>query len=306
MKATMIFSTPLTAVAFAIAIISATSCSSGKQETDASGTFEATEIIVSSEATGKIISLNIQEGDELQAGKIAGLIDTTQLYLKKKQLEASINALLSKRPDTGKQIAALEQQIATQKKEKQRVENLVKANAANQKQLDDIQAGIALLEKQLIAQSSSLSITSNSINEETAALETQIEQVEDQLRKCYISNPVNGTVLVKYAQAGEVTTMGKAIYKIADTKQMILRAYLTASQLSEVKIGQNVKVLVDAGSEEMKNYEGVIEWIAAKSEFTPKTIQTKDERANLVYAIKVAVKNDGFIKIGMYGEVINN
>jgi HlyD family secretion protein len=216
---------------------------------------------------------------------------------------ANTKAVESRRPEISKQIASLQQQIATQKTEKRRFENLVKAGAANQKQLDDINSGLALLERQLVAQQSSLSTSDRGLMEDASALKAQIDQLNDKLAKCRIVNPMRGTVLTKYVEANEVATQGKPLYKIADTQNMKLRAYITNAQLSQVKLGQTVKVYIDKGDNDSKEYVGKIEWISDKAEFTPKTIQTKDERANLVYAVNIAVKNDGLIKIGMYGEV---
>jgi len=278
------------------------SCSSENGDYDASGTFEATEIVISSEVNGKILSFELTEGQKLEANHHVGTIDSVQTYLRKKQLLNSIKAIKSRHPEIQKQIAVIEQQIATQKKENQRIENLVKANAANQKQLDDINAHIALLEKQLEAQKSSLTITTNGMNEDISTIEVQIEQLNDQLKKCRIINPIDGTVLVKYTEANELAVPGKSLYKIADIDNMIFRAYLTSDQLTKIKIGQEVKVFADFG-EETREYNGKVEWISSKSEFTPKTIQNQDERANLVYAIKVGIKNDGYLKIGMYGQI---
>jgi HlyD family secretion protein len=278
-------------------------CTDKNKLFDASGVFEATEIIVSSEATGKILRFDVQEGQTLDSNQNVGYVDSIQIYLRKLQLLASLNATQSRQPDVAKQIAAIQQQIITAKTERQRVENLVKANAANQKQLDDADAQIALLEKQLDAQKSTLISTHTGIGEESSALQIQVAQLDDQLKKCQIVNPINGTVLAKYTEQSEITTPGKALYKIADTKNMFLRAYITSSQLSQLKIGQKVTVFADFGEKKSKKYDGTLAWISSKSEFTPKTIQTKDERANLVYAVKIAVSNDGFIKIGMYGEM---
>jgi HlyD family secretion protein len=277
-------------------------CNSENGNYDASGTFEATEIVVSSEANGKILSFEVTEGQVLEANQQVGSIDSVQTYLRKKQLQKSIKAIKSRHPEIQKQIAVIEQQIATQKNEKQRMENLVKAKAANQKQLDDINAQIALLEKQLEAQKSSLTITTNGLNEDVSTIEVQIEQLNDQLKKYHIINPIDGTVLVKYTEASELAVSGKALYKVADIDNMIFRAYLTSDQLTKIQIGQKVKVFADFG-EETREYDGQVEWISSKSEFTPKTIQTQDERANLVYAIKIGVKNDGYLKIGMYGQL---
>ncbi len=280
-----------------------TSCGKSKGDADAFGTFEATEVIVSAEATGKILSFNVEEGQVLTANQFLGTIDSTQLYLRKQQIISSKKALLSRRPDIKKQIAAIEQQIATAKTEHKRFENLVKANAANQKQLDDINAQIALLEKQLDAQKTTLVTGDKGINNDSEGISLQASQLDDQLQKCKIVSPIAGTVLVKYAEMGEVASPGKALFKIADTNNMILRAYVTADQLTQLKIGQKVKVTSDFGKDDTKNYTGTLAWISSKSEFTPKTIQTRDERANLVYAVKINVRNDGFLKIGMYGDV---
>lgn len=280
-----------------------TSCGSKNSEYDASGTFEATEVIVSAEANGKIMEFNIQEGDILKANQEVGFIDSLQLYLKKMQIKSGMNTVESRRPDIRIQIAATQQQIETAKTEKKRIENLLKANAANQKQLDDINAQIAVLEKQLEAQKSSLEITNKSIGSESSGFEIQLAQIDDQLQKCHIKSPIDGTVLVKYSENGELAMQGKVLFKVADTQNMFLRAYITSSQLTKLKIGQKVNVFSDFGEGENRQYEGVITWISSKSEFTPKTIQTQDERANLVYAVKIAVKNDGFLKIGMYGSI---
>ena len=278
------------------------SCGKSNEQYDASGTFEATEIMVSSEASGKILQFGAQEGELLQPGNEVVLIDTLQLFLKKQQLLSSINALQSRRPEVNKQIAAVQQQIATAKTERQRAENLVKANAANQKMLDDINAQIVVLEKQLAAQKSTLDISNRGISEDVATMEIQVAQLDDQLLKCRIASPINGTLLVKYAQVGELAMPGKVLFKVADLESMILRAYITSDQLTKLKIGQTVKVFADFG-EGTREYSGTISWVSGKAEFTPKTIQTKDERANLVYAVKIAVKNDGYLKIGMYGQI---
>lgn len=284
-------------------ILSLNSCGKSEDDFDAAGTFEATEVVVSSEAMGKILNFEITEGQEVTENLIIGTIDSVQLYLKKQQLLASRKALISRKPDTNKQLAALEQQITTAKTEKKRIENLLKANAVNQKQLDDVNAQIAVLEKQQTALKSSLELTTSSLSGEDEALQLQIKQLEDQLMKCRISSPITGTVLTKYAEKGELASPGKALFKVADTKNIILRAYISSDQLTQLKIGQKVQVFADYGEKDNKQYEGIVSWIASKAEFTPKTIQTRDERANLVYAVKIAVKNDGLLKIGMYGNV---
>lgn len=282
-------------------LIVVSACGNGKAGYDATGTFEATEVTVSAEASGKLFHLNVEEGTKLTANEEVGLIDTVQLYLKKLQLKASMKSVESQRPDFKKQIAATKQQIATAQREKKRVESLLAAGAANRKQLDDWDAQIALLERQLAAQMSSLQNSTTSLTEQGNSVGIQIAQMEDQLNKCHITSPINGTVLAKYTEAGELATTGKPLFKVADVEQMYLRAYITSEQLSQVKLGDKVKVYSDYGNDERKEYAGVVSWISDRSEFTPKTILTKDERANLVYAVKIAVKNDGYLKIGMYG-----
>jgi HlyD family secretion protein len=291
-----------TCIVLTIIAVLTGACNGNEHAADATGVFEATEIVVSSEASGKIMELGIREGDRINAGDYAGYIDSAQLYLKKQQLTAGLKAVDIRKPDIRKQIAVLEQQIATARTERQRMENLVKANAGNQKQLDDIVNNIQFLQKQSDAQYSTLRKTSGSADAETEGLQYQIMQLDDQLQKCRIINPQTGTVLVKYAEPGEVTIPGKPLYKIADTDLLYLRAYITADQLSQLKQGQSVRVFADFGKDNRREYPGSISWISDKSEFTPKGIQTKDERANLVYAIKIAVKNDGYLKIGQYGE----
>jgi HlyD family secretion protein len=280
-----------------------TSCNNNKNALDAAGAFESVETIVSTEASGTLKEFKVEEGQTLQPGQFIGFVDSTQLYLKKKQLEAQIQAVLSGRPDASKQVAVLEEQLKNAEKERQRFTNLLLGGAGTQKQVDDINAQIEVLKKQIEAQQSSLGISSENISEQALPLQRQIDQINDQILKCRIINPVRGTVLTKYAQDHEVVMPGKALYKIAETDTLILRAYVTGSQLSQVKLGQKIKVRVDKGAKEYGEYTGTIYWISDKSEFTPKTIPTKEERADLVYAIKIRVANDGFLKIGMYAEV---
>lgn len=279
------------------------SCGGSSNGYDASGTFEATEVVVSSEASGKILSLNVNEGDNLKGGSIYGLVDTVQLVLKKEQLLAGIRAAQSRKQDVSTQTASLKEQIATQKSERERVKKLIAASAANTKQLDDINSAIAVLSKQLEALENSLEQGNGVIDAEVATLQTQIAQIDDQLGRCHITSPISGTVLAKYAQAGELTAAGKPLFKVADIGNMFLRAYITAGQLTQLKIGQRVMIYADSGEKGYKVYEGEVTWISDKSEFTPKTIQTRDERANLVYAVKISFYNDGYVKIGMYGDV---
>jgi HlyD family secretion protein len=279
------------------------SCSNGSGDFDATGTFESDEVIVSSEAMGKLLIFDVEEGSTLKQNQVVGVVDTTQLYLKKKQLESTIKAVLSKQPDIPTQLAAIQEQIATAEREKKRIENLVKSDAATTKQLDDINSQLDILNKQYDATKSSLTITKQGIQSEALPLIAQVEQIQDQINKSIITNPIDGTVLTRYAMQDEITSNGKALYKISNLSEMILRAYINGDQLGQVKIDQKVKVYVDKGDGEQKELEGIIYWVSSKAEFTPKTIQTKDERANLVYAIKVRVKNDGYLKIGMYGDV---
>lgn len=287
----------------AILMIALASCTGKKNEFDASGTFEAEETIISSEASGIIKQFELKEGQQLKSGQVVGYIDSTQLFLRKKQLEAQIVALLSKRPDVTTQLATLQEQLLSAEKEQKRVSKLVEADAATTKQLDDINSQLEVIKKQIDAQRSSLTISSEGISKDAMPLEVQVEQANDQLAKCKIINPVNGTVLSKYAEANEMASPGKPLYKIADLRTIILRAYVTGNQLPLLKLNQQVKVLTDDGNGGYRETSGTISWINDKAEFTPKTIQTKDERANMVYAVKVNVPNDGLLKIGMYGEI---
>jgi HlyD family secretion protein len=288
--------------AFAGLILLVTSCN--KDVTfDASGSFEAVEVIISAEANGVIKELNIEEGQNLQAGQYIGYIDSIQLFLKKKQLKSQMAALLTKKPNIGVQLSALQEQLKSAEIEQKRITNLVKSEAATTKQLDDNNAQIEIIKKQIEAQKSTLSITSEGINKDILPLQVQVEQLEDQLQKCKIINPLNGTVLTKYAEQNEMAVTGKALYKIADLSEIILRIYISANQLPQVKLNQKVKVHTDESNGGFREDEGTITWISDKAEFTPKTIQTKDERANMVYAVKIKMKNDGTYKIGMYGEI---
>jgi HlyD family secretion protein len=279
------------------------SCSNSEHVFDASGTFEAEETIISSEVAGAIRKFNIQEGQQLRAGQYIGYIDSLQLYLKKKQLQAQIQAALSRRPNVPVQLASLQEQLRAAELEQKRISNMLAADAATARQLDEITAQVNVLNSQIAAQRSSLGISTESITQETFPLQVQIEQVNDQLIKSRLISPLNGTVLNKYAEENEMAAPGKPLFKIADLSTIMLRAYITGSQLNQVKLGQKVGVLVGAGNEEYRQYDGTISWVSDKAEFTPKTIQTKEERANLVYAVKISVKNDGLLKTGMYADV---
>lgn len=270
---------------------------------DATGTFEATEVVVSAEAAGRILRFDAEEGDVLEAGRQVGAIDTVQLYLQKLQLERQRASVVSNRPDIAKQAASLREQIAKQQTERRRVENLLRDGAATTKQLDDIDAQIKVLNGQLEAQLSTLRNNAASIDENSSSIDLQIARIENQLAKCRIASPVAGTVLAKYSEAGELASVGRPLMKVADLDRIYLRAYFTSDQLAGLKLGQEVTVTADFGGDSRIDYPGRIVWIASESEFTPKTIQTRDSRANLVYAAKIAVENDGRLKIGLYGEV---
>ena len=300
----------------AAALLQLSSCSH-PFTSDASGSFEADEVIVSSEQSGKLLSLAVREGDQLKKSQVIGQIDVLNDQLKAEQIEASIQALHQKTNDPQlqadfykRQVMVQEAQLSQLKREQNRVASLLKADAATQKQLDDLNASIDQLNKQLEVTRQQLTLSVSNINtqnrsilSEQKPLEKSVAQVKNQISKGQIICPITGTVLAKYAYEGEMTSVGKALFKIANLDTIYLKAYVTGVQLPQIKLGQKVKVLIDEGKDQFKNYEGTITWISSKSEFTPKTIQTKDERANLVYAIKVSVKNDGFLKIGMYGEV---
>jgi len=286
-----------------ILLVALFSCSSEKNGTDATGVFEATEIIVSAESSGKLLSFTIQEGDELKKDQTLGQIDSTQLYLNKLQVEANQMALLSSRPDVQSQLGAIKREIEKAEFEKKRIQKLLEGDVATQKQLDDINAQLEVLRANLKAKKTSLNISTQAIDAQSKAMGAQIDLINDQLERSKILSPINGTVLVKYAEHGELAAMGKPLFKVADLNRMILRAYVTADQLPRIQTGQAVKVLAEFGKEENREYDGKITWISSKSEFTPKTIQTQDERANLVYAVKISVPNDGYLKIGMYGGI---
>lgn len=289
-------------IAYIATLLLIASC--GKEsEFDAQGTFEATEIIVSAEATGRILCFDVEEGSTVEAGNIVGAIDSIQLHLQRRQLIAQQSALLSSRPDVKKQVASIREEIAKQKSELARVENMLRDGAATQKQYDDIGAHIRILEGKLEAALSTLDKNTSSINGNSVAIEAQIAALDDRIAKCRINSPVSGTLLVKYTQAGELASPGKPLMKVANLDEIFLRAYFTSEQLADITLGDAVTVIADFGGDERYSYEGRITWIASESEFTPKSIQTRDSRANLVYAVKIAVKNDGRLKIGLAGEV---
>ena len=285
-----------------IAILLA-ACNSNKKEYDATGTFEATETTVSAEQSGTLLNFALEEGDDVEAGQEIGLIDTTQIWLKIRQATATKAVYQSQKPDLQKQIAVTRLQLAKAKTEQQRYRELVNDGAAPAKMLDDATSQVQVLQRQLDAQVSTLNTQLSTLNSQMSATDLQTSQLRDQLQKCHIKSPAAGTVLEKYVERGEFVSPGKPLFKMGEVKQMFLRAYVTSAQLQSIKIGQAVKVFADYGNGQKKEYGGTISWISSRSEFTPKTIVTDDERADLVYAVKIAVKNDGYIKIGMYGEV---
>ena len=306
-------------------------CGNKEKDYDATGVFEATEVTVSAKSTGELQSFDLNEGEEIVKGATVGKIDALQLILKKqllettrgqlsaskRQLASNRNATNSKKLDLDRQLASINQQIANAQRERQRFTELVKDGAVPRKQLDDINSQIKVLQRQLDAtreqirsnnaslaeQAGGIGAQMDGIDAQSAGLEAQISQVNDQIANTNIVCPITGTVLEKYVERGEYVTMAKPLFKIADTKNMSLRAYVTSAQLKNIKVGQKVKVFADYGDGQKKEYEGTISWISSRSEFTPKSILTDDERADLVYAVKIALKNDGFVKIGMYGEV---
>ncbi|RYJ38160.1 ABC superfamily ATP binding cassette transporter [Flavobacterium anhuiense] len=280
------------------------SCNNKENDFDASGSFEAVETILSAEANGQILQLNVEEGQQLEAGQKVGFIDSTQLAINKMQLRQNEKAILSGRPQIQIQTESLKRQLDNAILDRNRTEKLVKGGVASQKQLDDINSKVAALQAQINAQKSSLETTNENLTQQGNTVGVQLKGIEDQLSKSVIVNPIKGTVLAKYAEQYEMAVIGKPLYKIANLETLDLRAYITGTQLPQIKIGQQVKVRIDKGEKKYKEYQGTIAWISNKSEFSPKTIPTKDERANLVYAIKVRVKNDGYLKIGMYGEVL--
>jgi len=279
------------------------SCKNNKRASDAYGVFEATEITVSSESNGKMLYFNVEEGRTYQQGEMVGCIDTLQIYLQIKQLEASIGAALARRPDLPSQVRTLYDKLETLNKERDRIATLVAANAASSKQLDDINAEINITNSQIAAVVSNLTIANKAIMEEVEAMRFQKMQLQNALTKCYIRAPITGTVLKKYIEANELAFQGKPLFKIADLTDMYIRVYITEDMLSTVHLGQAAEIHLDMPDNQEKIIEGTVSWISSKAEFTPKMIQTKNERVNLVYAVKVTFKNDGSAKIGMPGDV---
>jgi HlyD family secretion protein len=313
-------------------LLSIVACKPEAPKFDAVGTYEAKEVIVSSEVAGRILTFDVKEGDALAIGKVIATIDPLSIELQKEQITATMTAIGEKSNDATPQVAVLteqinaqRQQIAVQKqqlsvlqKEQHRFEALVKADAATPKQLDDItgqisvvnrqieaaESQIKVVERQIQTQKDVVALQNKGISSEKLPLEKRLKQLDDQIARTRVVNPLAGVVLTKYAEVGEITTAGKPLYKVADMTEMTLRAYVQGSQLGQIKLGQKVRIRLDDGADKSREVVGTINWIASKAEFTPKTIQTKDERANLVYAVKIGSVNDGSLKIGMYGEVI--
>lgn len=285
-------------ISISIVVISLISCNGGGNTADGYGNFEATETTVSAEANGKIQFLNIEEGSLLQNNEVVGVIDTIQLSLKRDQLKATKNTIFSKSRNVLSQREILQEELKVAQIDKERIESLIKENAATQKQLDDIKGKVRILQQQI----KSVETQNAPIINEVKSIEVQIEQIEDQIAKSIVKSPLDGTVLVKYAEPGEVAVFGKPLFKMANLDAMELRVYISETQLPNIKIGQHVTVKID-DRDSMKSYEGTISWISPSAEFTPKIIQTKEERVNLVYAVKIKVKNDGSLKIGMPAEM---
>ncbi len=274
------------------------SCNKNNDKADGYGNFEATEVTISAEANGKIEYLKLEEGNILEPKTQVGLIDTTQLYFNKQQLLASKSTVYSKSANVLSQIKVLQEQLKTAQIEKKRIQNMFVENAATKRQVDEIDGKVSVILEQI----KSVETQNAPIVNEVKSIEVQIEKINDQIQKSKIINPIKGTVLAKYAEPNEVTAFGKPLYKIADISEMTLRVYVSETQLSSIKVGQNVTVKIDA-EKEMKSFQGTISWIASSAEFTPKVVQTKEERVNLIYAVKVKVKNDGSLKIGMPAEM---
>ena len=278
-------------------------CGNKEKDFDATGVFEATETVVYAEQNGSLTTFDVDEGDRLEQGREVALIDTVQLWLKIAQTEASRKVYQSQKPDIEKQLAAIREQLAKARQEQQRYRELVADGAAPRKMLDDADSQVEVLQRQMEALRSSLSVSTDALDRQMEAADVQREQLLDQLAKCHVRTPSSGTVIEKYVERGEFVAVGKPLFKMADTDHMFMRAYVTSAQLQHIRVGQKAKVYADYGKGQKREYAGTVTWISSQSEFTPKTILTDDERADLVYALKVAVKNDGYIKMGMYGEV---
>ena len=281
------------------ALLLMAACNTNKERSDAYGNFEAVETTISAEANGKLMSFKLEEGQALNAGVPVGLIDTVDTQLKLLQLKAQLYSVGSRTDNLNAQIAVFDKQADNLQIDKNRIAGMFKDKAATQKQLDDVNGALDVVSKQKDA----ITVQFKGVKDDASVVRRQIDQLKEQISRCHIKNPVKGTVLAKYVEQNEVVTMGKALYKIADISTLDLKVYVTGSQLSDVKIGKEVKVLIDKSNGTIKRISGKVSWVSDQSEFTPKIIQTRDERVNLVYAVKIKVKNDGSLKIGMPAEV---
>lgn len=296
--------TVLTYISLSLIGASLISCGNGDKSNIASGSFEADETIISSEVAGKILAFEVEEGTPLTAGQNIGYIDTTGPYLRKAQLLAQVHATLGRRTDIPLQLSSMKGELSHAKIEQRRIQNLFDSQAATQQQLDDINSKITVLESRIEAQKANMETGNSSLDNEVALLQTQLDQVQDQISRSILVNPVDGTVLVTYTEPYEISAPGKPLYSIARLDELTLRAYITADQLPKISLGQDVNLRTDDGNGGYLNFTGKVAWISSEAEFTPKSIQTQNERANKVYAVKVHVKNDGSLKIGMYGEIV--
>mgnify|MGYP004497617947 CR=1 FL=1 len=290
-------------IIIALSLLSLASCNSDESNVLGSGSFEATEVLVSSEVNGKVLTWKIKEGDNLTEGEEVGLVDTTQLYLKREALLKSGTGVRAARPNISTQTEALEVQLRDLREQKGRTERLLKGGVATQRQMDDVNTAIASLESQLAATRSTLQNSSAQISAQSSAIDVQIKQVDDLIRRSIIRSPINGTVTASYINQGELAGAGRPLFRVADLEEMHLRAYISANNLSKIKVGDKVLVYVDGIEADKRQYQGTITWIASEAEFTPKSVQTEEERSNLVYAVKIRVQNDGYLRMGMYGEV---
>lgn len=290
-------------IIIALSLLSLASCNNDESNVLGSGSFEATEVLVSSEVNGKVLTWKIKEGDNLTEGEEVGLVDTTQLYLKREALLKSGTGVRAARPNISTQTEALEVQLRDLREQKGRTERLLKGGVATQRQMDDVNTAIASLESQLAATRSTLQNSSAQISAQSSAIDVQIKQVDDLIRRSIIRSPINGTVTASYINQGELAGAGRPLFRVADLEEMHLRAYISANNLSKIKVGDKVLVYVDGIEADKRQYQGTITWIASEAEFTPKSVQTEEERSNLVYAVKIRVQNDGYLRMGMYGEV---
>jgi len=285
-----------------LTLVFLSACNKNTAEVDAYGNFEADETLVSAEIAGKILSFNISEGETLKQNQTIGLVDTIMYALQLNELEAYYPKINSNLANIDAQKGIVLQQKENLETDLKRIENMKSTGAATQKQYDDIIGNLKVIDKKVEAYQAQ----KNAIKEELQITIAKEQLIKEQLNKCRIKNPTKGTVIEKYAEQGEITAPGKPLYKIADLDKIILRAYVSGSQIHAIKLNQACNILIDKGEKDYLEFNGKVEWIANKAEFTPKIIQTKEERVNMVYAIKIAVKNDGSIKMGMPGEVIFN